>query len=128
MSVGIPKSKEGEERYLRDLIITTNLNRFGGITRIDNIQKISDQTNIPKKMLISFYKSKLGCRVEENSEGLIFHKLLDEERLEEILEEFIEKNVLCPKCHNPEFDIIEIGKKKKELWVCKACGDRTREF
>jgi len=126
MSVSIPKSKEGEERYKRDLIITTNINRFGGISRIDNINKIIEQTGIPKKMLISNYKSKLGCRIEENREGLIIYKLVDEEKLEEIMEELIEKNVLCPTCKNPEFS-IEISK-KKEKWICKACGDHSRDF
>lgn len=126
MSVSIPKSKDGEDRYMRDIIITSKINRFGGITRTENLRKIIEQTNIPRKMIISYFKSKLGCRIEESKDEILIFKDLEEDRLEDILEEFIEKNVICPRCKNPEFE-IETGK-KKDKWKCKACGDNSREY
>lgn len=124
--VSIPKSKVGEERYLRERIRITIINRFGGITQIVNMEKIIEQTGIPRKMLVSALKSKLGCRIEDKPLQTTIFKMETVERLEEILESFIEENVVCPRCGNPEFE-IEKGK-KKDKWICKACGDSSRCF
>ena len=124
--VSIPKSKVGETRYMRERIIISIINRHGGITQIMNINRIIMETGIPRKMLISELKSRLGCRIEDTTKDILIYKIETIDKLEDILETFITKYVLCPRCSNPEFTIE--SSKKCEYWICKACGDKSRNM
>lgn len=46
----------------------------------------------------------------------------DAEKLQDLLDGFIRKYVLCPECDNPETDLKVATKKGTISQSCKACG------
>lgn len=46
----------------------------------------------------------------------------DAEKLQDLLDGFIRKYVLCPECDNPETDLKVSTKKNTIAQSCKACG------
>ena len=46
----------------------------------------------------------------------------DAEKLQDLLDGFIRKYVLCPECDNPETDLKVQTKKGTISQTCKACG------
>lgn len=46
----------------------------------------------------------------------------DAEKLQDLLDGFIRKYVLCPECDNPETDLKVSTKKGTIAQSCKACG------
>lgn len=46
----------------------------------------------------------------------------DAEKLQDLLDGFIRKYVLCPECDNPETDLKVLAKKGTISQSCKACG------
>ncbi|CAG8700344.1 11983_t:CDS:2 [Cetraspora pellucida] len=74
--------------------------------------------------------SKLGAQiqVDEKNDRYIVNGAHEAARLQELLDVFIKKYVLCAGCNNPETDLIIIGKNpntQKIIRDCKACGQRT---
>lgn len=60
------------------------------------------------------------CFCPTQNERFIVNGSHDAEKLQDLLDGFIRKFVLCPECDNPETDL----KVKKETisQTCKACG------
>lgn len=46
----------------------------------------------------------------------------DATKLQDLLDGFIRKYVLCPECDNPETDLLVAAKKGTISQGCKACG------
>lgn len=46
----------------------------------------------------------------------------DADKLQDLLDGFIRKYVLCPECDNPETDLRVQSKKGTISQTCKACG------
>jgi translation initiation factor 2 beta subunit (eIF-2beta)/eIF-5 len=117
--VNIPKSNiDSCFRYKREIIKIQILNNNGGVTKLVNIEGIATTLNISVKDILSYFKKKLNVTIIEKE--LIIKKVETVNKLEELLEEYIKINILCPKCANPEFT-EEINKKTK-VKICKACG------
>ena len=117
--VNIPKSNiDPCFRYKRDYIKIQILNNNGGVTKLLNIEAIASTLNISVKDILSYFKKKLNVTIIEKD--LVIKKVETVNNLEELLEEYIKNNVLCPKCANPEF--TESIDKKTKLKICKACG------
>ncbi len=114
--VNIPKSNNDPcFRYKRDEIKIQILNNNGGCTKLLNIEAIAQTLNTPVKILLTYFKKKLNVTIIEKD--LVIKKVETVNKLEEILEEYIKLNILCPKCMNPEFT-QDTNKK-----TCKACGN-----
>lgn len=117
--VNIPKSNiDPCFRYKREEIKIQVINNNGGVTKLLNIEAISTTINSSVKDILSYFKKKLNATIMEKD--LIIKKVETVNRLEEILEEYIKFNILCPKCVNPEF--TEQIEKKTKIKTCKACG------
>ncbi len=113
--VNIPKSNPDPFfRYKREEIKIQILNNNGGVTKLLNIDSIATKLNCSVKDILSYFKKKLNTTIMEKD--LVIKKVETVNRLEEILEEYIKTNVLCPKCVNPEFS------EEKKTKTCKACG------
>jgi translation initiation factor 5 len=117
MKVNIPKSKtDPTYRYKRDQIDITVQNIKGGITKINNLDVIAKQLCDETSFIIKFLKKKTNTSITDNEKGILINKVEKVDNLEEYLEEFIQKYILCPKCSNPEFTF------DKSTRICKACG------
>lgn len=56
------------------------------------------------------------------NERFIVNGSHDATKLQDLLDGFIRKYVLCPECDNPETDLIVSSKKQTISQGCKACG------
>ena len=119
MRVNIPKSSDDLfMRYKRDVIEINYFTKKGGITQLLNIEKIAKEIYTETPVLLAFIqKNRCTSKPMMNSNGIFLQGMFSVEVLEKIIEEFIEKIVICSVCQNPEYSIEE-GKK-----YCKACGN-----
>ena len=113
--VNIPKSNiDPCFRYKRDYVKIQILNNNGGVTKLVNIETIAKTLNVSVKDILNYFKKKLNVTIIEKD--LVIKKVETVMKLEELLEEYIKNNILCPKCANPEFT------EDKKNKICKACG------
>ncbi len=120
VKVNIPKSVDDPTyRYKRDKIEIVIQNSHGGLTKLINIDKIGEQLGLPVNDILKFIKKK-ACVNIIDKDGVFIRKVETVDNIENYLEDFIKMEVLCPKCKNPEFSIIE--EKKNTTKTCKACG------
>lgn len=113
MSINIGKNKDDPfYRYKRNIIDITYNNKKGGTTTINNMNIIAKQLKVPEEFVKKFYKiiKKSGRPMLSNG---VFKGKLEINDLEELLEQMIEKYLLCSKCELPEL----VGK------TCNACGN-----
>ena len=89
-----------------------------------NIQEISTQINRDAKLLLSYLSLSLGCQTINNKDGLvILYGTHENEKILNIIYDFINIFVLCSKCKNPETVFI---KEKKNIYKqCNACSGIT---
>ncbi len=85
-------------------------------THIININEISKSLNRNSSDIISFMKKELKSGGSKNFLSGTWSK----NKLIEILKKYINENVLCSNCGNPETEYII--KKKNKMLACKACG------
>jgi translation initiation factor 2 beta subunit (eIF-2beta)/eIF-5 len=125
VKVNIPANvNDPTYRYKRDKIEITIQNTNGGITKLLNIDKISQQLGCDVSDILKFLKKKANTSIIEKN-GPFLRKTESVIKLEEMLEEFIIKEILCPKCNNPEFTSEKV--EKTFIITCKACGNsRTK--
>ncbi|KAG5519129.1 hypothetical protein PMAC_002217 [Pneumocystis sp. 'macacae'] len=73
-----------------------------------------------------FFGFELGAQTTTNTDAdrYIVNGAHDAEKLQDLLDIFIQRYVLCKSCKNPETDII-ILKNDKIVRDCKACGQRS---
>ena len=114
--VNIPKNNiDPFFRYKRETIIINNSRGFTIIKNLDNISKSLERD---KKQILSFLSKKLGTSTtNEKLRGNFTFQ-----QLEELLEIYINKFILCSSCSNPE----TIQNEKKLTLICKACGHITK--
>ena len=120
VKVNIPRSTtDPTYRYKRDKIEIVIQNTNGGITKLLNIDKISQQLGSTQEDILKFLKKKANTSIIEKN-GPFLRKTETVDNLEDMLEEYISKEVLCGKCNNPEFTAEKVD--KTFIKTCKACG------
>lgn len=75
-----------------------------------------------------FFGCELGAQtqMDKKNDRYIVNGSHSAEKLQEILDSFIEKFVLCDSCDNPETTFIVQPKKEKITSVCSACGHSSQ--
>lgn len=114
-------------RYKMPLIISKIEGRGNGIrTAIMNTSDVARALSRPPAYIIKFFGFELGAQTSINETDDRYHVngSHDAPKLQELLDGFINKFVLCKACKNPETDII-VQKDGSLLRDCKACGRRT---
>lgn len=88
----------------------------------DIARSLSRPATYPTK----FFGCELGAQVkcDEKNDRYIVNGAHDAEKLQVLLDGFIQKFVLCPSCQNPETDLV-ITKSDDIEMDCKACGARN---
>ncbi|OMH85043.1 putative eukaryotic translation initiation factor 5 [Zancudomyces culisetae] len=113
-------------RYKMPKIIGKIEGKGNGIkTVIVNMSEISRALSRPPAYPTKYFGSELGAQVkiEDKNERYIVNGVHEEEKLQTLLDGFIEKFVLCGNCKNPETDLVL--KDSGIYRVCMACGKRT---
>jgi len=110
-------------RYRREMVKIEIYNNNGGMTKLENIDIISNEIGTELQELLKYIKKKINANIVQKN-GIFIRKIENVEQIENVIEEYILAEVLCPKCNNPEFSTEKI--KKNKYKTCKACGN-TRD-
>ncbi|KAL7748402.1 eukaryotic translation initiation factor 5 [Sorochytrium milnesiophthora] len=111
-------------RYKMPSVLSKIEGRGNGIkTVIPNMSDIAKALKRPPAYPTKYFGCELGAQVkcEEKNDRYIVNGAHDAARLQECLDGFIKKFVLCPACGNPETD-LKIEKNGDVLRQCLACG------
>ncbi|ODV95380.1 hypothetical protein PACTADRAFT_42018 [Pachysolen tannophilus NRRL Y-2460] len=101
--------------------------RGNGIkTAVVNASEVARALDRPSAYIIKYFGIELGAQtsINEATERYLVNGQHDSNRLQELLDGFINKFVLCGACKNPETAII-INKDDTLTRNCKACGKKT---
>lgn len=123
--LNIPRSvKDPNYRYTMHKIVSTTQGTGGGVkTKFDNIHEVAKDLKVPTDYPLKFMARELGTMSEIKNEVYLINGSHTSDKLQQVLDKFIDKYVLCPlpKCRLPE---IRIFIKKDEIRSkCKACGE-----
>ena len=113
-------------RYKMPRLVSKIEGRGNGIKSvIDNADEIGRALNRLPSYITKYFAFELGtlCIINDRDSRYIVNGAHDAEKLQGILDGFINKFVLCQACENPETDLI-VEKDGSVLRVCKACGHR----
>ncbi|KAJ3092437.1 hypothetical protein HK102_007256 [Quaeritorhiza haematococci] len=94
-------------------------------TVIPNMTDIARSLGRPPAYPTKFFGCELGALVtcDAKNDRYIVNGQHSADRLQQLLQGFINKFVLCPSCKNPETDLVI--KKDYIIRVCKACGAKN---
>lgn len=93
-------------------------------TVIVNMPEVAKALNRPATYPTKYFGCELGAQTQfdHKNERFIVNGSHDAAKLQELLDGFIKKYVLCPECDNPETDLLIATKKEIISQTCKACG------
>ena len=113
-------------RYKMERLQTKIEGKGNGIkTVVVNLSSVAQSLARPGAYLIKYFGFELGAQtnIDPPDDRWIINGAHEAMKLQELLDGFISKFVLCKKCKNPETDVhIKDG---HILLDCKACGQRT---
>ncbi|CUM67968.1 uncharacterized protein PRCAT00005682001 [Priceomyces carsonii] len=98
--------------------------RGNGIkTAIVNLNEVSRAIGRPPAYIVKYFGSELGAQtnIDENQDRYLVNGVHEASELQDSLDGFINKFVLCGNCKNPETEIQIKGKDNLQR-DCKACG------
>jgi len=112
-------------RYKMPKLVAKVEGKGNGIkTVIVNMPEIAKSLNRPPMYPTKYFGCLLGAQVnfDNKSERYIVNGSHDPNKLQDLLDGFIQKYVLCQSCENPE-TILSVNKKKEIIGTnCMACG------
>ncbi|XP_059369017.1 eukaryotic translation initiation factor 5 [Carassius carassius] len=128
MSVNVNRSVSDQfYRYKMPRIIAKVEGKGNGIkTVIVNMVDVAKALNRPPTYPTKFFGCELGAQTQFDAKNdrYIVNGSHEANKLQDMLDGFIRKFVLCPECDNPETD-LHINPKKQTIGnSCKACGYR----
>ncbi|XP_052862382.1 eukaryotic translation initiation factor 5 [Anopheles cruzii] len=93
-------------------------------TVIVNMAEVARAIGRPATYPTKYFGCELGAQTQFDykNERFIVNGSHDATKLQDLLDGFIRKFVLCPECDNPETDLIVSSKKGTIAQGCKACG------
>jgi len=112
-------------RYKMPRILAKVEGKGNGIkTVIVNMAEVAKALNRPATYPTKYFGCELGAQTQfdHKNERFIVNGSHDASKLQDLLDGFIRKYVLCPECDNPETDLTVVAKKETISQSCKACG------
>lgn len=113
-------------RYKMERIQSKIEGKGNGIkTVIVNLSSVAQSLARPGAYIIKYFGFELGAQTNSNpaDDRWIINGAHEASKLQDYLDGFIKKFVLCKKCKNPETDVVV--KDGDILLDCKACGQRS---
>ena len=110
-------------RYKMPMLISMPAGRGNGcFTLLENLPDVTEAFNHPASIVFKYMGSVLGSNTTESKWSITGHHSND--RLIEVLYQYINSFVMCSNCNIPELlPTIEGKKKNKKLFLtCSACG------
>lgn len=119
--------KDSYYRYKMPVLLSKVEGKGNGIkTVIPNMSSIATSLARPASYPTKFFGIELGAqsKSDKKTDKYIVNGAHDAKKLQELLDVFIKKFVLCPSCHNPETDLV-VNKAEQIIMICQACGARN---
>ncbi|KAF4971673.1 hypothetical protein FSARC_1551 [Fusarium sarcochroum] len=113
-------------RYKMERLQTKIEGKGNGIkTVVVNLSSVAASLARPGSYVIKYFGFELGAQtnIDPKDDRWIINGAHDAPKLQDHLDGFINRFVLCKKCKNPETDVVI--KDDRILLDCKACGQRT---
>lgn len=113
-------------RYKMERLQTKIEGKGNGIkTVVTNLSSVAQSLSRPGSYVIKYFGFELGAQtnIDPRDDRWIINGAHDAPKLQDYLDGFINKFVLCKKCKNPETDVVI--KDERILLDCKACGQRS---
>lgn len=120
-------NKDPFYRYKMPPIVSKIEGRGNGIkTAVVNTSDVARALSRPPSYIVKWFGFELGAQtsINEASDRFIVNGAHDAPKLQDLLDGFINRYVLCGSCKNPETDILLL-KDGNLTRDCKACGQRT---
>lgn len=120
-------NKDPFYRYKMHAITSKIEGRGNGIrTAVVNTSEVARDLDRPPAYIIKYFGVELGAstKLNETDDRYTVNGAHDAPKLQELLDGFITKFVLCASCKNPETELV-ILKDGSIIRDCKACGQRT---
>ncbi|QSS64017.1 eukaryotic translation initiation factor 5 [Histoplasma capsulatum] len=94
-------------------------------TVVVNLNNVAQSLGRPPAYLIKYFGFELGAQAnaKPTDDRWIINGAHDASKLQDYLDGFIVKFVLCKKCKNPETEVVV--KEPRIILDCKACGERS---
>lgn len=91
-------------------------------TVIVNMAEVAKALNRPATYPTKYFGCELGAQTQfdHKNERFIVNGSHDSAKLQDLLDGFIRKYVLCPECDNPETDLLISAKKEIISQTCKG--------
>lgn len=115
-------------RYKMPVLIAKVEGKGNGIkTVVVNMVDIGKALNRPASFPCKYFGCELGAQTQmDDKKGrYVVNGAHEGVRLQELLDGFIKKFVLCPECENPETELQVQIAKSRIVRVCKACGHHS---
>ena len=126
--LNIPSTvKDPHYRYKMPKIQTAIQGSGNGIkTNWINLPDVSNALKVPVEYPIKFIGRELGSNTDVKQNTYLINGNHPVEKMQELLDKFIKKYVLCPKCHLPEIHgKIKVSKKEIKS-TCRSCGSTCK--
>uniref|UniRef100_A0A673MVM9 Eukaryotic translation initiation factor 5 n=1 Tax=Sinocyclocheilus rhinocerous TaxID=307959 RepID=A0A673MVM9_9TELE len=128
MSINVNRSVSDQfYRYKMPRLVAKVEGKGNGIkTVIVNMVDVAKALNRPPTYPTKFFGCELGAQTQFDTKNdrYIVNGSHEANKLQDMLDGFIHKFVLCPECDNPETDLHVNPKKQTIGNSCKACGYR----
>jgi translation initiation factor 2 beta subunit (eIF-2beta)/eIF-5 len=120
--LNIPSTiKDPNYRYKMPKIIATTQGSGGNVkTKLENYRELAHALTVPQNYPLKFIGMELGTQTDIKNEVQLINGSHAADKLQSLLDKFIEKYVLCPKCKLPEIRIFI--KSEQIRCKCRACG------
>ncbi|XP_014239812.1 eukaryotic translation initiation factor 5 [Cimex lectularius] len=112
-------------RYKMPRLLAKVEGKGNGIkTVIVNMADVAKSLGRPATYPTKYFGCELGAQtlVDFKNDRFIVNGSHDATKLQDLLDGFIRKFVLCPECDNPETDLVVNSRKETISQECKACG------
>ncbi|KAG8531510.1 uncharacterized protein KY384_003139 [Bacidia gigantensis] len=113
-------------RYKMERLMSKIEGKGNGIkTVVVNLSSVAQSLARPPSYVIKYFGFELGAQTNTNpaDDRWIINGAHDASKLQDHLDGFINRFVLCKKCKNPETDVVV--KDDRISLDCKACGQRS---
>ncbi|KAF7265390.1 eukaryotic translation initiation factor 5 [Rhynchophorus ferrugineus] len=126
MSINVNRSvSDVFYRYKMPRLVAKVEGKGNGIkTVIVNMAEVAKALGRPPTYPTKYFGCELGAQTlfDFKNERFIVNGSHDAVKLQDLLDGFIRKFVLCPECENPETELLVSTKKNTISQGCKACG------
>jgi len=92
----------------------------GNTTILRNFNDIVDKINRDPEKVLKYLLRELGTAGERENERVVFKGKISPKKIENKLEDYVEKYVLCPECGRPDTRLVKEG--RVTIMRCDACG------